>query len=470
MLKRILLIGFVGCLLALPSPVQGRFRISPGRIKAACQRAIPNHFKRTAPTARSPKLSAPKPKNANSSTRNKKPSFRQARQNLRTLNARMERTTHQALKTEANTDHFSMLEGPFTQNTKFTTARHFSAKRMYPDKPFLQHPVLGPSLAKAYFIAQSNRLFARYLREMDHSFWPAFEAAKPRFIEEAEAFARELEDKGIRLEQTEDIATWTANQISPEVKNLFIGEVHGQYEIPQFVNQLLPLLREQNPDREIFLFTEFLLNLEGKEAPLSEKEISSYCNHYRSDLWKTVEQLNIPLIGLESKSHLHHYLLNEAFIYGYTPILQPAEVAPDAIRMRNEHWCNILQKYRAENPNALFVIYAGSGHTLYNRPLSLSKRFPKETTLTLDLTMDKVYRGTRKITRTDALERLDPHLSFPQPVIQWSSPDLIELSGFDIRIKLPNIPKPKEILEIDQAIAKKLRRQYRWKRWLGIEK
>ena len=96
-----------------------------------------------------------------------------------------------------------------------------------------------------------------------------------------------------------------------------------------------------------------------------------------------------------------------------------------------------MQEYRQKNPDALFIVYTGSAHSYYNFPFSLAKRFPKETTFMLDLTMDLLRSDKGIIYGKDHLERLDEGFYFPQPVLKWNSPDLIQLSGFDARIKLP---------------------------------
>ena len=246
--------------------------------------------------------------------------------------------------------------------------------------------------------------------------------------------------------QPTNLAEWTAQQITSTTQNLFIGEIHGHPEIPQFVDELLPLLHAQNPDRKIFLFTEFLQDLEGQDAPLKDKLIEMQDMHHKIYLWETAEQLDIPLIGLESQKWPYDYKLLKVNpqVGIYTGFVRTGETL-EGLRIRNDHWHKILQTYRQQNPDALFVVYTGSAHSLYYYPFSLAKRFPKETTLMLDLTMEEFREGNSVTRATDHLELLDPNnMSFPQPVLKWSSPDLIQLSGFNIRIKVPVKENPFE--------------------------
>ena len=67
----------------------------------------------------------------------------------------------------------------------------------------------------------------------------------------------------------------------------------------------------------------------------------------------------------------------------------------------------------------------------------------------LEVTLEKLVFDGEVDYKTDNLEILNPRLSFPQPVLKWKSPDLIELSGFDMRVKLPATPKPPELKEQD---------------------
>ena len=433
-MKRIVLLCLSVCLLALPVEVQAAWRFSPKKIAAAVRRAVtPKRAKRPEQPVRTPQSAIRTPQTARP-VRLGKPDLETAQSYQHTLDKRAIRSIQQAKQARRHSvTNPILLKGPVDR--PIIGPGPFSAEHMYPEKLYLQHPQQGANLTEAYFVAQSNRLYAKNIWDMDTYFWPAFKAARPRFYQEARAF-----------EQPANVLEWTAQQISATTQNLFIGEIHGHPEIPQFVDELISLLHAQNPDRKIFLFTEFLKDLEGKEAPLKEKLIWMQDTHHKVDLWETAEQLDIPLIGLESQKWPYDYKLLKVDpeVGAYTGTVRTGET-PEGLRIRNDHWYEILQEYRQQNPDALFIIYTGSGHSLYFYPFSLAKRFSKETTLMLDLTMEEFrYNDGTATRRTDHLEILDDDLSFPQPVLKWSSPDLVELSGFDIRIKLPVKENPFE--------------------------
>lgn len=420
--KNRLLILLSCCLLALPAQAGGLGNAAKGL------RQIRQRIRVTTPKVSKPRTVA---------SLRKKPGLADATRNLRTLDARVERTFNQALAAQQEASHLpSILSGPAKRVKGASIISPLSAKRMYADKPFLQHPLLGPRLAEAYFLAQNNRLFINYVREME-TFWAAFEEAIPRFYEEAE-----------NLKQPQNLLDWTVEQIPADVKDLFIGEVHDQHEITQFVSELLPRLRAQNPNRKIFLFTEFLMDGQTGNAKISNLLVEHAKKHYYYPVWESAQKLDIPLVGLESSKVQTVHPVKMADPEGHLGTTVVG-ATPEGIRIRNEHWWNILQKHRQENPDALFVIYTGSFHSMYNYPMSLAKRLSKKTTFVIDLTMEKLVEDGEASYKTDNLETLNPDLSFPQPVLKWNSPDLVELSGFDVRVKLPKTSVPKEIIEYD---------------------
>ena len=445
-MKKTLCLALLICLVNLPTqlqagkPLSAKFKATRvGRAFDKFIRAKRSNRAEKNPYARQEILS-----NQTTRTRAEKPNLTTAQSHQHILDKRVIRSIHQARKAKRSSSYPILVRGPVDRS--IIGPRSFPAKHIYPNKSYLQHPELETNLTEAYFVAQSNRLYAYYVREMNTRFWPAFKAAKPRFYQEAEALERELKEKGIKLETSQDLAQWTAQQISSTTKNLFIGEIHGYPEIPQFVDELLTLLYKQNPGRKIFLFTEFLKDLEGKDAPLRDKLIEMRDIHHKIYVWETAEQLEIPLIGLESQKWPYDYKLFKADLQsgGYTEFVRTGET-PEGLRIRNDHWHKILQDYRKKNPDALFVVYTGSAHSLYCYPLSLAKRFPKETTLMLDLTMEEFREGDSVTRATDHLELLDPdNMSFPQPVLKWKTKDLAELSGFDMRVKVPVKENPFE--------------------------
>lgn len=356
-------------------------------------------------------------------------------QRKRILNARIERSFKQAqLAVQQNPDLPLLTEEIIPpQPNQLVKAFPLSASHIYPDKPFLKHPILGPQLVQAYFFAQNNRLVLKHLREMK-TFLPKFNKAISQFYKEAKALA-----------QPENPLLFTAQSIPDHIQNLFIGEVHGYAEVTQFVRDLLPLLREKHPDSKIFLFTEFLEDPHSGGKNTLERFARYPLKRLYQPIWESAREQNITVVGLEP-AYVSSSMVRAITMTGKS-IEEMLWATAEGIRVRNEHWWQILEKYRAENPDALFVIYSGSGHSLYNYPFSLATRTPKASTFMLEVVPDKLLIDGERTTKTDNLEMIKPSLSFPQPVLKWTDPHLSRISGFDMRIKVPTDLQFKQILQ-----------------------
>ena len=315
---------------------------------------------------------------------------------------------------------------------KFNTISLYpmKGKEIYPDKPFLHKGLLSPVLTHLYYLAESNRLYIQHLQQ-SQDFWPVFNQAIPRFYEEAESIAQPEETQPAMVQ-------WAAAQIPADTKILGIGELHGYRELPTFLADLLEKIDDQmvEQNRKVILFTEFLSNPDTPGHLLGGLVNCPY-GHYYTAVWNRARHLDIEVVGLEDRYVKSDLSTVKAYAGGGSTFTMQQWAAMDGIRLRNEHWFEVLQKYRQENPDALFIIYAGSGHLLYNYPFSLLSQFKKEETFMLNLVPDEIYEDGQLFYDTDPLEELNANLSFPQPVLKWKSPDLIQLSGYDARVRLP---------------------------------
>ena len=171
-------------------------------------------------------------------------------------------------------------------------------------------------------------------------------------------------------------------------------------------------------------------------------------------------QANIQTVGLEPEFLKQ---LEEDLILG---LFQRQNIwcTLEGIRLRNLYWHNILQQERAKHPNALFILYAGNAHLLYNRLNSLGAALAEhETTFMVSLIpgYNKENYGSRAknalfqeswfAQRKEALKApgvLMPiskfdfatQAQFLDRVVQFS-PGYRELVGFDVQIKIPVSPK-----------------------------
>lgn len=401
MIKRIYVLLILCSLAMFPLNVQAQRRIS---------------FRRQAP-----KITQEHTRGAKGTSQATRRTF-SVQERKRILDERVERTSAQAQAMQERATHSS----PFwdfvpSQSNYILKWSPLNAKHIYPDKPFLSHAIRGPQLTESYLLAQTNRLFMQHMRRME-TFWPKFEEAIPRFKEEAEA-----------LVQPKDLVSYAAQQIPEQAKNIFVGEIHNYAEITDFLTELLPLLRQKYPDKPIFLFTEFLTDPHSKGGHLVDLVVQDPYKYLYDSVWRAAHKSHMRIVGLEpayvSSSYSVKIAKNQSV--SIWAILE-------GMRIRNDHWWRILEQYRAKNPDAIFIIYTGNGHSFYNVEFSLAARTPKEETFMLNLIPEKSLRGGQEHYNRDNLETMDPNLSFPQPVLHWKTKGLAELSGFDMRIKVPS--------------------------------
>ncbi|MCQ2411150.1 MAG: hypothetical protein MJ053_06810 [Elusimicrobiaceae bacterium] len=225
---------------------------------------------------------------------------------------------------------------------------------------------------------------------------------------------------------------WLADQITPEISYLLVGERHGFAEISNAVTQLVLTLRLRYPQRQIFLFTEFLP--EGK----TWKELKAFEGTRLHDpTWQAADISQIPVVGLEPRFVWDNIELRlsyqnkqdqscEQLLWG----------SVEGVRIRNEHWMNTLQQYRQQYPQALFVVYAGGAHLSYLEPYSLGVTLPEEQTLVTTLRPQRYYMGHENqplVTEFDELTKG----RFRDRVLHFTSKEAARIAGFDISIKVP---------------------------------
>ena len=299
---------------------------------------------------------------------------------------------------------------------------------LYPDQTFLKtHEQTG-----RYLAARNNRLFMQEMKRMK-KIWTQIETNLPRLKQEAAT-----------TKQPKDQVQWLAQQIPPQTTQLFIGEAHGHPEIHQFVALLVGQLRTQQPNRSIILLTEFLPeNFTWKNQDKAEG--LPWTLHKYFITWEQVRKEQVPVIGLELPNAIDdncevRYLNNKGVL-----TKQTVWARLEGVRLRNERWQKTLAQYRHNFPDALFVIYAGADHVMYNRPFTLAQN-PHENPFVAILYPNQQlsYEPTSRFVgilvakpTKGPLERLVDNLDLQNPVIKWTSPDLPAIAGFDVRIKVP---------------------------------
>lgn len=308
-------------------------------------------------------------------------------------------------------------------------------KEIYPDIAFLT----TSGQTANYLLSRNNRLLSREQKRME------------KVLEQIDIYLPLLTRQAQQLKQPDNPLEWLADEIPLGTQQLFIGEAHGYPEIREAVRQLLTTIRDKQPRREIFLFTEFIPENVIWEDINNQNLRPPYLPNYYS-VWDSAVETGIHVIGLEPKPVVQA-VKNNSCTCSYldsTGTLQNMYIwaTLEGLRWRNERWLKTLTAYRTQYPDALFIIYTGADHTLYNRPFSLAAGFPKENTFlavvypdkkSIFIPSDKWYGASLLTDKpyADPIETLHEQADFPQPALKWSTPELSQIAGFDARIKIP---------------------------------
>ncbi|MBR4591745.1 MAG: hypothetical protein IKO35_00875 [Elusimicrobiaceae bacterium] len=235
---------------------------------------------------------------------------------------------------------------------------------------------------------------------------------------------------------------WLIEQIPADTQYLLLGEEHYYESIKSSVANTLALLRQQMPQREIILFTEFLPNTyttsRGIKIPKNtdpsikefEKLHSEFTTSdgitYMTKVVFQAEELEIPIVGLEPTYVGYTDGKFNARLYDLeteTSFRESLWATPEGIRLRNRDWLRTIQNYRRRHPKALFVVYAGAGHLGYDMPYSVGEAL--------------VEKGkTFMVEFVKTKRRHDGNVFLPdgQHVLHCATKDLARLMGFDVRI------------------------------------
>ena len=239
--------------------------------------------------------------------------------------------------------------------------------------------------------------------------------------------------------------TWLARQVTPETQYLLLGEIHAP-EIGNALPDLLRELRRTQKDRPIFLFTEFL----PERQEWGHLDVGTLYFPNQEFIWNTAYVQRIPVIGLEPHFIYQTQLQlmeRDPFHQGRTMPGNNIWQSLAGVRMRNQHWMPILQEYRAQYPDALFIVYAGNAHVSYSEPYSIANRLSKQNTLVALLYPEQdVWRVSGKTSvLTSKFDAWTNGKFVKDNIVQFDLPVFSRIVGFDIRIRIPGT-----VLTIDE--------------------
>lgn len=283
---------------------------------------------------------------------------------------------------------------------------------VYEEAPWLR--AASPKAQQNYFMALHNRLVAQVSRQR-LQLRQDIQTRLPRFVQGRVKFPGGARSR----------AWQAAQQISPQVKQILIGEQHLLKEGSQEILEFIKVVKAQNPHRQIVFLTEFMP--QGLQADYWLSVLKQYAkdkSYY--DIFNWVHQAGIPIIGLEPV-----YVWQNSAASLYTGALfqqKPHEVtlweSLGGLYLRNLAWKKVIEASRRKYPDALFIIYAGAGHTAYNAPYSIGKAFPQDETFVLNVVKN----------HSTLFNVFSDGLFETEPLLGWREKDLACLAGFDVRI------------------------------------
>lgn len=186
-------------------------------------------------------------------------------------------------------------------------------------------------------------------------------------------------------------------------KFIMLGERHESPAVQQMVGRLLVQLKRALPKRRIVLFSEFidLPPIEkpdenalygyyrrvqgGNIAPFRMQQMTE--DQYAGELFFQLLQENIEIYPLEDP------VQNQIF---EEELDSQMELSFFTVSARNKTWARVIEskmaEIRREDPETLFVVYAGIGHTSWLAPVTIPKLFANEHTVVVELSARSLSR------------------------------------------------------------------------------
>ena len=308
------------------------------------------------------------------------------------------------------------------------------------NKEFLQAELLGifaePIYEPSDFAVRNNQIVLSFGKQFfEKATWLSKRPHQGRDNLQAVPFSRGALDKLI-------------TQLSS--KNLvFFGEIHYNLQTQWSISVLISSLRAQNPGRRIVLFSEFLdlpkkANRPGESLfsyyrmkkdiisdPLSPEDL--WNNDYAVGLFSVLQEDKVEIYPLEDRELWK-------LIHEEEPPLDYAEVSALALSLRNKSWARTIEAKMAEirktDPDALFFVYAGMGHTSWIMPYALPKFFANENTAVVEI----IPENSWGLNIPAAVWKGKKHLLNEPGLFYWKGPQAALMgkqTGFDYALVLP---------------------------------
>ena len=329
---------------------------------------------------------------------------------------------------------------PFHEHMEFDRTKKqlnalMTANRKWLNNRFVEN-ILRPIPTFSPFASRHNKLLLPALKNFVHKMqWMA-------------AYPNQGHDALQKISSKDAIAALAARL--QQEKLVMLGEFHYLTEVQEAMAELVLTLKRQNPQRRVVVFTEFM---DLPETPLSISETTR--TYFRPLAGASVPQVDAKQIkekGYAKKSFLK-LLKNQVEVYPLEDVTQFKLLWVESngqlgallsMIQRNRTWARILENKMAEirrtDPDALFIVYAGQGHTSWLMPYSLPKFFANEHPAVVEFALDgpQTFNSLFTVWGKD-----DPFFEIQSTptLYYWNGADkraLASNSGFDYTLVLPS--------------------------------
>lgn len=272
-----------------------------------------------------------------------------------------------------------------------------------------------PSLKKA-----SDTSFKNYLVSLHNRLAAGTVQRRKQIRADIRANVRQLMEKR-EVFSAGNIPRQAAAMVSPQVKQILIGEEHNSQQVSFAVLDFIKEIQARDPKRPIIYFTEMLPRDSRVAATLLLMHVSGQDKNYY-DIFSWLYHNGVGIKGLEIEEIWSEadILLQDAQGQLY-PV--PLWKSLSGIYLRNTAWLQTIQNYRKKYPEALFIIHAGAWHTGYIMPFSLANAFNPTETFVVHF-----------IASRSALLDILSDNQVRAPVLTWKDKNLAHIAGFDVQI------------------------------------
>ena len=284
----------------------------------------------------------------------------------------------------------------------------------------------------------TNKQAGNYLLARNNRSVPSLLAAEKQRFEEIQQHFNEFK-KGVKSVLEGEEINWIVSQIPDKTSCLFLGEHHSEgYNIQDSriaIADVLTALRARYPQRPMVLFTEFL-----PEGEILGNTISQFDPNVLLFVSQAAQNATIPLIGLEP-DFVWNNRNSTAGVRG-TKFQIPTWALAEGVLLRNKRWSTLMSNLRHrfnENPelqDALFIVFAGNGHTEYGMAHSLTAMLPDEKIFSVS------FYPTYLTNKQGECDYVTSHFDVmtqgffaEEKTLLFKDPQLAQLAGFNIRYK-----------------------------------